>query len=214
MGCEEEIAGGMPAQSCACGVATGEITRHIRRLQMITLAWMLAECVMALMAAWRAHSPVLLAFGADSFVEMMSALVVLLQFVPRMTLSPARASRLAGILLFNLAGIITLTSVLALWREVRPETSWLGIGVTLAALVVMPALSRAKRKAGKTTGNLALSADAVQSATCAYLAGIALAGLALKALFHIRWIDPAAALAAVPIISIEGRKALRGEPCC
>ena len=189
-------------------------TWDIRRLQVVTLLWMLAECAIALAAAWRARSPVLLAFGADSFVELLSALVVLFQFVPGFTLSEARASRLAGILLFILAGVVTLASGLALWREVQPETSWMGIGITAAALIVMPMLSRAKRRAGKATGNLALSADAVQSATCAYLAGLTLAGLALNALLHIRWVDPLAALVAVPIICMEGRKALQGEPCC
>jgi hypothetical protein len=54
----------------------------------------------------------------------------------------------------------------------------------------------------------------VQSATCAYLAGITLAGLFLNALLHIRWIDPAAALVAVPVICLEGKKALQGEECC
>jgi divalent metal cation (Fe/Co/Zn/Cd) transporter len=210
----EEMTGGMPVQSCACGAVSGRMTGHIRRLQVITLLWMLAECVISLVAAWRARSPVLLAFGADSFVELMSAGVVLLQFVPRFTLSEARASRLAGILLFILAGVITFASTFALWRDVRPETSWMGIGVAIAALIVMPVLSRAKRKAGKTTGNRALSADAVQSATCAYLAAITLGGLALNAIFQVRWIDPAAALVAVPVISMEGRKALQGESCC
>jgi divalent metal cation (Fe/Co/Zn/Cd) transporter len=213
MNFHDETMDELPAQSAGCCETTAVMRRHIRRLQIITLAWMLAECLIALVAAWRARSPVLLAFGADSFVELMSAVVVLLQFVPRFTLSEARASRLAGILLLLLGGIVTLASALALFREVRPETSWMGIGVTIAALIVMPALSRAKRKAGKATGNIALSADAVQSATCAYLAAITLAGLALNAMFHIRWIDPAAALLAVPIICVEGKKALQGESC-
>lgn len=186
---------------------------HIRRLQIITLLWMLAECAIALAGAWRAQSPVLLAFGADSFVELLSALVVLLQFVPRLTLSEARASRLAGILLFVLAGVVALASVIALWHEMQPETSWMGIGITAAALIAMPILSHAKRKAGKATGNLAICADAVQSATCAYLAGLTLAGLALNATFHIGWIDPVAALVAVPVICMEGRRALQGESC-
>jgi len=214
MAYQEEIAEKAPARGCGCCAVSGEMTRRIRRLQIITLVWMLAECAIALVAAWRASSPVLLAFGADSFVELMSAAVVLLQFVPRFTLSEARASRLAGILLFILAGVIVFTSAFALLRDVRPETSWMGMGITIAALVAMPVLSLAKRRAGRETGNAALAADAVQSATCAYLAAIALAGLALNAAFHIPWIDPAAALVAVPIIAIEGRRALRGEGCC
>ena len=203
-----------PAESCSCCSKTPTMTRHIRRLQVITLVWMLGECAISLTAAWRASSPVLLAFGADSFVELVSAAVVLLQYVPRFEISEARASRLAGILLFILAGIVTCVSVLALWRGAHPETSWMGIGITVAALLGMPLLSRAKRKAGKETGNHALSADAVQSATCAWLAATTLTGLALNALFHIRWIDPLAALAAVPLIAMEGRKALEGESCC
>jgi divalent metal cation (Fe/Co/Zn/Cd) transporter len=210
----DETADQMPAEIRIRHTTPGVMRSHIRRLQIITLLWMLAECAIALAAAWRAQSSVLLAFGADSFVELMSALVVLLQFVPRFTLSEARASRLAGILLFVLAGVVALASMVALWQEVQPEASWMGIGITAAALIVMPLLSHSKRRAGKASGNPALNADAVQSATCAYLAGLTLAGLALNATFHIRWIDPVAALVAVPIICMEGRKALQGESCC
>ena len=199
---------------CERAGTSGEISHQIMRLQVVTLIWMVVECALALFSAWRAGSPVLLAFGADSLIELLSALVVLLQFLPRLALSTARATRLAGILLFLLAAVITMSSALAVWRHVRPDTSWIGMGVTFAALAVMPALSSAKRRAGKTTRNAALTADAVQSATCAYLAGITLAGLLLNAVLHIRWIDPAAALVAVPVICFEGKKALQGEECC
>jgi divalent metal cation (Fe/Co/Zn/Cd) transporter len=211
---EEEIGRRTLNHGCGYAGTSGEISRQIVRLQVVTLIWMVVECALALFSAWRARSPVLLAFGADSLIELLSALVVLLQFVPRLALSTARATRLAGMLLFVLAAVITLSSAFALWQHVRPDTSWLGIGVTLAALVVMPVLSSAKRKAGKTARNAALTADAVQSATCAYLAGITLAGLVLNAVLHIRWIDPAAALVAVPVVCLEGKKALEGEECC
>ena len=59
----------------------------------------------------------------------------------------------------------------------------------------------------------ALLADAIQSATCAYLAGVTLCGLAINAVFHVRWIDPFAALVAIPIICIEARRSLRGDAC-
>ena len=214
MSCQKEMGDGALLQGCAFGGASGEMLRQIRRLQVITLVWMLVECALALFSAWRARSPVLLAFGADSLIELLSAFVVLLQFAPRLALSTARATRLAGILLFLLAAVITISSAIALWKRVQPDTSWIGIGVTGAALIIMPLLSSAKRRAGKAARNPALTADAVQSATCAYLAGITLAGLVLNAVLHIRWIDPVAALAAVPVICVEGKKALQGEECC
>lgn len=213
MPCPQKTAEQVVEHHCGRRMQTAGMTRHIRRLQITTVVWMTAECAIALAAAWRARSPVLVAFGADSLVELLSAVVVLLQFVPRSSISEDRASRLAGILLFILAGVVIFTSAIALFRKLLPETSQMGIGVAISALIVMPLLSRAKRNAGKATGNVALCADAVQSATCAYLAGIALAGLALNAMFHTPWIDPAAALVAVPVICVEGRNALQGDAC-
>lgn len=186
---------------------------HIVRLQVITIAWMLVECGVALVSSWRSHSPALLAFGSDSLVELLSAGVVLLQFSPSFKLDAERAARWAGLLLLLLAGVVSCMSIYALVAGIHPGTSWAGIAITLAALVIMPWLSHAKRRAAAAMGNRALAADAVQSAACAYLAGISLVGLAANALLHIRWIDPLAALVAVPVICLEARRALRGEAC-
>ncbi len=188
-------------------------SRLIVRLQLMTLAWMLIECSVAIASAAKAHSPALLAFGTDSFVELLSALVVMLQFAPWFTLSPRRAARFAGILLSVLAVAVALLSTTALVTHARPDASPSGIAITVAALLLMPVLSRAKRKAARATGNRALAADAVQSATCAYLAAVTLIGLTLNAAFGIRWIDLVAALVAVPILALEAKRALQGEPC-
>ena len=186
---------------------------HLLLLQSLTLAWMLIECAVALFSAARAHSPVLLAFGFDSFVELLSASLVILALAPRFAFSRKRIDTAAGTLLFVLAAVVGLTSILALAGKVQPEASPLGIAITIAALLVMPLLAWQKRKLARRTHNNALAADAVQSATCAYLAGITLAGLALNAAFHIAWTDSLAALVAIPILIIEGRRAMRGQSC-
>ena len=183
------------------------------KVQYITVAWMLVECSVAIISAWHAKSSALLAFGTDSFVEFLSAWVVILQFTPRLRLSPSVAARFAGILLLTLAAVVSAISVTALLTRVQPDASPSGIAVTIAALALMPVLSRAKRKAAQKTADRALAADAVQSATCAYLAAITLIGLVLNAAFQIRWIDPVAALIAVPVICIAAQRALRGQPC-
>ena len=182
-------------------------------LQGITLVWMLAECGLSLYAAAAAHSPALLAFGSDSFVELLSAGVVLLQFLPHVSISQRNATRAAGALLFALALIVSVMAIGSLVLRLRPETSRLGIGITVAALIVMPILARLKRREARRSNNAALAADAVQSAACAYLAVIALAGLAINALFHIGWFDSLAALAAIPLLLKEGRAAWNGKAC-
>src|ERR1700676_2128506 len=70
------------------------MTGTITWLQGITLVWMLVECGVSLYGAVTARSPALLAFGADSFVELLSATVVLLAFVPSFPLTKDRAARL------------------------------------------------------------------------------------------------------------------------
>ena len=182
-------------------------------LQGVTLAWMLVECGVSLYAAAKAHSPAMAAFGSDSLVELFSAGVVLLQFVPSVALSERRAARAAGGLLFALALIVGVLAVGSLVMGLRPETSRVGIGITLAALVVMPVLAGLKRREARRSNNAALAADAVQSATCAYLAGVVLVGVGMNAMFHVAWFDSAAALVAIPLLLKEGRAAWNGEVC-
>ncbi len=186
-------------------------------LQSITLLWMLAELAISARAAFTAHSPALLAFAADSLVELLSAAVVVLQFLPAPRLSARLATRAAAVLLCALALVVAAIALTALFQHDHPRPSPLGIAITLAALIAMPILAALKRRHARRTGNAALAADAVQSATCAYLALIALAGLALNATFHARfhaaWIDPVAALAAVPILLHEANQARRGHTC-
>lgn len=182
-------------------------------LQGITLAWMLAECGISLYAAAAAHSIALLAFGSDSLVELFSAVITLMSFLPAFALPKERAARWAGVLLFVLAGVVGVIAIAALAGGIRPDTSPAGIAITAAALIVMPGLAWLKRKTARSTENRALAADAMQSATCAYLAAMTLAALCLQAFFPLWWLDPVAALCAIPILLVEGRRARRGDNC-
>jgi len=182
-------------------------------LQSVTLAWMLVEFGVAAYAAARAHSPVLAAFGSDSLIELLSAAVVMLQWVPGLRIAERTAARAAGTLLFALAFVVAAIAVGSLTLRLRPETSWAGMAITAAALIAMPGLAALKRREARRRNNAGLAADAVQSATCAYIALIALVGLALRAAFHIAWFDAVAALAVVPILIKEGRSAWQGHKC-
>jgi divalent metal cation (Fe/Co/Zn/Cd) transporter len=182
-------------------------------LQIVTLVWMLLEFGISAFAAFTAHSPAMLAFGSDSLVELLSATIVLLQWSPRMRISERSAHRTAGVLLLVLAILVAVIAVGSLALRMQPETSRSGMGITIAALIAMPVLASLKRREARRSNNAALAADAVQSATCAYIALITLAGLAINATFHIPWFDSVAALAAIPILIKEGRSAWHGQGC-
>lgn len=187
---------------------------RIRQIQAITIAWMSAEAVVSLSAAWIAHSPALLAFGGDSAIELLSAVVVYRRFSSRwQETSEHLAARITGGLLFALAAYVALIATLALLgrREARP--SFLGIVVLIVAAVAMPLLAQRKRRLSALTASAALRADAAESALCGYLSIIALAGLVANAFWGITWADPVAALGLIPLVMWEGWQALKGRPC-
>lgn len=189
------------------------MNRKIYWLQGITIVWMAAECTVALYSAIVTHSVSILAFGSDSAIELLSALVVLSGFVPKFNIPEEQTAKWSGILLIVLCILIVCEAILSLLRRGDAVVSWSGIVITSLALVIMPILAWWKRNIARQTGNRALAADAVQSATCAYLAAITLCGLALSGIFHIRLADPVAALVAIPVVLYEARRALRGESC-
>ncbi len=196
---------------CESSATAPPLPRAVAWLQGVTLGWMTLECAVSLYAAARAHSVALLAFGSDSFIELLSAVVVLLQFLPRFPLKRAHAERIAAILLYALAGAVAVIAVAA--YQSPKETSFLGMAITALALIAMPVLARLKRRQARKLNNPALAADATQSATCAKLAAVTLAGLAAFALWRVAWIDSVAALAAAPILIVEARRTWRGEGC-
>jgi len=200
----------------AIQIVTPEAIRRIQRVQTVTIAWMSVEALVSLFAAWRAQSPALLAFGGDSAIELFSAVVVLWRFRASAAHRDAdrRAARVAGTLLFALAAFVAITSVASLLGYSESKPTFLGITILFAAAAVMPWLAREKRRLSGATGSAALRADAAQSALCAYLSLIALAGLAINAIWHARWADPVAALVVLPLIVWEGRGAMRGKACC
>jgi len=188
---------------------------QIHRIQALTIIWMSVEATVSLVAAWIAHSPALVAFGGDSAIELLSAVVVLWAFTHRVEMhsKETRAARVAGILLFVLAAYVTVVSAMAFLGYSEPEPSYPGIAILIAAAAIMPWLAKQKRRLSATTGSAALRADAAQSGLCAYLSAIALGGVAVNAIWHVSWADPVAALAVTPLILWEGKEALRGKSC-
>lgn len=203
--------GALPSQPAFARSSTPSATALW--LQGVTLAWMLVELGVSAYAAITARSPAMMAFGSDSLVELLSAVVVLLQWIPKMRISERKAHRAAAVLLFVLALVVGLIALGSLLLRLQPETSRAGIGITIAALIAMPVLATLKRREARRSQNAALAADAVQSATCAYIALVALAGLALNAAFHIPWFDSLVALLAIPILIKEGKSAWKGQGC-
>jgi divalent metal cation (Fe/Co/Zn/Cd) transporter len=197
----------------ATRLATPDALRRVQQLQVLTIVWMTVEAIVALAAAWTARSPALFGFGGDSTIELFSAIIVLWCFrSPTHSAEKERlAARIAGGLLFVVAGYVIFASALVLIGYHEPRPSLVGIILLILAAFGMPWLARQKRRLASVLTSASLKADATQSSLCGYLSWIALAGLLVNALLHQSWADPVAALVLVPLIVREGWKAVRAQ---
>jgi divalent metal cation (Fe/Co/Zn/Cd) transporter len=164
-------------------------------------------------------SVALVSFGVDSAIEVTSSLAA--HWRLRADIDPERRERaerithrIIGWTFLALAAYVVVESVATLWRREVPEASPVGVVVLVLSVVVMPWIARASRQVARALGSRSLEADAAQTALCAYLSVIALAGVGLNAALGWWWADPLAALGMVPIIAKEGLEGVRGEPAC
>jgi divalent metal cation (Fe/Co/Zn/Cd) transporter len=195
------------------------MVRRGKRLEYFTIAWNSLEGIIAVTAGVFAGSISLVGFGVDSFIEVTSGSALLWRMsidtdVHRREHSERLTLRIVGGCFLGLAAYVTYEAVRDLIGQEAAAHSVPGILLACVSLVVMPLLSRAKRRVGTAMHSRAMRADARQTEFCTYLSAILLGGLLLNTMWGWWWADPIAALAMVPIIVKEGIDGLRGDACC
>jgi divalent metal cation (Fe/Co/Zn/Cd) transporter len=196
------------------------LIRDVFLLEWLTIGWMVIEAVVALASGIAAGSLVLVAFGLDSVIELISAGVLVWRLSVELRHGQAFsedaeriASRIGGALLFVLAAYVVVAAGWSLWQRQGETFSWPGLVVTLLAIPVMRYLARRKLDLAGQLGSRALRADAVEAITCGWLSFVAVVSLVAQALFGFWWIDSVGSLAIVWLLVREGREAWNGE-CC
>jgi divalent metal cation (Fe/Co/Zn/Cd) transporter len=212
----------LPVIAPAAGPSTDRAERErligrARTLSWVSLAWMTVEGAVGIMAALAAGSIALLGFGLDSVIEALASIIVIWRFTGRRRVSDhaeRRAQQLVAVSFFLLAPYIAQDAIRSLIDGIHPSGSWVGIGLSISSLVVMPLLGRAKQHLGRDLGSAATAGEGSQNMLCAYLAAGVLAGLALNTALGVWWADPVIALAIAGVAVNEGRATWRGEGCC
>ncbi len=181
------------------------------RIEWIAAVWMIVEAVIAVLAGVMAHSVALIAFGADSIIELVAGGALLWRLyveanhanIERVETAEKTASWIVGIGLLLLALYIVVASIRSLLFREGPETAPLGIGITAASSILMPILAANKRSIGRRIGSRALESDGSCSMVCAYMSWIVLGGVLLTAFLGWWWIDVIAALGLVYFVVHE-----------
>jgi cation diffusion facilitator family transporter len=197
-------------------VARERLQRRGVRLEWFTVAWNVAEALVAIAAGAAAGSIALIGFGVDSGIEVIAASALLWRFrqasADASEAEHGRAERRAlyvvSATFFALAAYIAFEAIQGLASRDEPESSTIGLVLAVVSLVVMPTLAYSKQQTGRALASRALQADAVETWVCAYLSLALLAGVGFHVAFGWWWADPVAALAMLPVIVWQGWETL------
>jgi divalent metal cation (Fe/Co/Zn/Cd) transporter len=209
---------GTSAATVSTPNAQGDALRAGVLVEVVTVVWMVIEAIVAIGAGILAGSLLLVAFGVDSIIELVTGGALLWRLttearggsLERVERAENRAAWITGVGLVLLCVYVVVSAVIGILVQSKPEGSRVGIGLAVVALVIMPLLAWRKRVIAGQIGSAALRADAACSITCAYMAATLLLGLVLNAAFGWWWADSAGALVFLVWLVPEAREAIEG----
>jgi divalent metal cation (Fe/Co/Zn/Cd) transporter len=180
------------------------------------VVWNIVEAVVAIGAGVAAGSIALVAFGADSLIEVTSGGILVWRLrkagpeasVEDQGALERKAMLVVGGTFFLLAAYVAYEALSEILRDGEAGSSTVGLALSVASLVVMPVLATAKLRVAREMGSKALRADARETWVCAYLSAALLLGLALNASLGWWWADAIASLGMLPVIVWQGWETL------
>src|SRR5215469_12459050 len=115
-------------------------------IEVVTIAWMTIEAVIAIITGYMTRSVSLQGFGIDSVIELVAGGILLWRLLVEqcggttnaIEQAERRAAWITASSLFALATYIVGDSAFAFITQSRPEASWWGIGLAIAAAIFMP----------------------------------------------------------------------------
>ena len=194
-----------------------QLAGRVRLLSWLSLGWMTIEGTVAITAGLIASSIALVGFGLDSAIEGFASVIIVWRFTGGRMFSAAaeqRAQKLVAVQFFLLAPYVAVESVRALIGGEHPDETWVGIGLAISSVILMPMLGIAKQRLADQLGSAATKGEGRQNMLCAYLAGALLVGLLGNLIAGAWWLDPIVGLLIAGVALKEGREAWRGEGCC
>jgi divalent metal cation (Fe/Co/Zn/Cd) transporter len=119
----------------------------------------------------------------------------------------ARAEVAIGVAMVGAALYLAAQSAHSLWTGSHPETAPPGIVVSIASLLFLPWLARAKWNVAAELESNALRGDSLLTAASAALAALTLVALVVNSALGWWWADPAAALLIAAALVFEATRA-------
>jgi divalent metal cation (Fe/Co/Zn/Cd) transporter len=192
------------------------LIRRVKLISWLSLGWMTAEGAIGVTAGIMANSIALIGYGLDSTIEGIASVVIIWRFTGRRIESAhaeERAQKVVAATFFLLAPYILVEATHHLATGNQADASWVGIGLAVVSITLMPIFGRAKRRIGNRLRSDATAGEGTQNILCAYLSLAILVGLGANAVLGFWWADPAVALIVAVVAVQAGLRTWRGEAC-
>ena len=189
--------------------------RMAKILLLFTVLYNVVEGVIAIWSGIASGSFALVFFGADSYLEVAAASLVLwrvgIEDSEYAEIVEQRVVRFIGWTFLALSAAIVSQSTWSLSQQIGAEESLVGIGLALASVLLMPVIAVWKLQIA-ARGNLqSVAIEAKESIACAVLSLTLLIGLVANATLGWWWLDAVTALLLVPWLLREGFEGIRAE---
>jgi divalent metal cation (Fe/Co/Zn/Cd) transporter len=197
-------------------LAQARLVRRVKLLSWLSLAWMSAEGAIGVTAGILANSIALIGYGLDSSIEGIASIVIIWRFTGHRIHSKhaeTRAQKIVAVSFFLLAPYIIVEALHRLLTGQEAQPSWVGIGLAIVSITLMPLLGRAKKRIGNHLQSSATVGEGTQNILCAYLSLAILIGLSANALFGLWWADPLVALIVAVVAVQAGVQTWRRQGC-
>lgn len=198
-------------------IGNSALQKRAIQLSWFTICYNIIEGLVSIYFGLEKESIALAGFGADSFIEVASAVAVLWRFkgeagfsTPLALASERVATRIIGWLFVLLAAGTIAGSAFKLFQHGSPDTTIPGVVISLLSLSFMFYLWSAKKKVARALDSATMEKDADCSLACIKLSLVLLAGSAVYSLSPLLWwVDSAAALVIAFMIGSEGVETIR-----
>ncbi len=193
------------------------LKKSIRRaglLAIVTVVYNLAEGMVSVWFGTQDETLTLLGFGADSFVETISALGVA-HMIYRIHRHPTSLHgqfetlglRITGWCFYVLTAILILSAAFTVVRGHTPISTVSGVIIALISILSMWILIRVKIRTGMQLNSAAIIADARCNQVCLYMSLVLLAASGLWWWLRIPYVDALGTAALAWFSFSEGREA-------
>ena len=186
-----------------------------KNLAILTIVYNLAEGFFSILFGAEEETLALFGFGLDSFVEVISGIGIL-HMILRMQKNSVEqrdnfertALKITGISFYILTAGLILGSILKIIYNQKPESTVVGIIISIISILTMYFLMRKKLKVGKALNSDAIIADANCTKTCFYLSFVLLFSSAAYEIFQVGYLDILGSIGIAYFSFKEGKEAI------